>query len=103
MPATKAAKRATKPAAQNRSRLQAPKRAASTAWSRPTRLSSAMQRARKEGLIRRPDRPASEPARPKRFADQDKQRTKRRPMLLMGRRPLKRVPRIGESRSRLRR
>ena len=100
MPATKAAKKATKPAAQNRSRMQSPKRAASTALStarsRATRPSSAIQRERKQGLIRRPDRPASEPARPERFEAQDKQRTKRNPMRL---RP--RIRRTTESRSRL--
>ena len=95
-----AAKRAAKPAAQNRSRLQSPKRAASTALSRArsraTRPSSAIQRERKQGLIRRPDRPASEPARPERFEAQDKQRTKLNPMRL---RP--RIRRTTESRSRL--
>ena len=98
--------------ASDRSRLQAPKSAASTplsrARSRATRPSSAIQRERKQGLIRRPDRPAdpmpAQKVRSERLADPlNRLRPSAPRRRAAPRRPINRVPRTTESRSRLRR
>ena len=124
MPATK---RAAKPAAQSRksvpsrvtpgmarwsdrSRLQAPKSAASKARSKAAmnkKVTSAFKNLQAARPKQRPAMP--EPAMPElrpmsRASNPRRKLGTRRPILLKpARRPIKRVPRIGESRSRLRR